>query len=466
MENTNINSDQREIDPVEFVKKKYIFSEQKKLHQLFFPIFCETLFMILAGMVDTLMLSSEGDQAVGAVGTANTYISLFIIMFSIISSGMVAVMTQFIGSGRPAVAHRAMKLGLIFNSIIGIAVTVVLVALADPILKAVGIARDLEEPARIYLQTVGMFCICNALTPIMSSYLRSFGYTSPTLVATVVSNIVNVVLNAVFLFVTHWGVLGVALATGISRVVNLLWIVIAAKKLVKPTEEANLPPDSEIFKKIIYIGLPAAMEVVFYNIAITAVISMLNRMDDSGMQTTARAYTHQISNFTYCVSAALANANAVIVGWHIGAGEIDECIKSTRKSALLGIGASIAVGGASAIFYRPLVGLFTENPDMISLVGMLLAVDVMLEVGRSMNLVYGFALKISGDAVFPMTIAVVFMFLFAVGGTWLFGMKLGLLALGAYIGMALDECVRAVLMCIRWKSGRWKNLLLVKSGKS
>ena len=73
-------------------------SERKKLHQLFFPIFFEILFTILTGAVDTLMLSSEGDQAVGAVGTANTYISIFLIMFSIISSGMVAVMTQYIGA--------------------------------------------------------------------------------------------------------------------------------------------------------------------------------------------------------------------------------------------------------------------------------------------------------------------------------------------------------------------------------
>ena len=81
--------------------------QRKKLHQLFFPLFFETLFMMLAGMVDTLMLSSEGDYAVGAVGTANTYIGLFIIMFSIISSGMVAVMTQYIGAKRPGVAHQA-----------------------------------------------------------------------------------------------------------------------------------------------------------------------------------------------------------------------------------------------------------------------------------------------------------------------------------------------------------------------
>ena len=81
--------------------------KQKKLHQLFFPIFFEILFMMLAGMVDTLMLSSVSDQAVGAVGTANTYIGVFIIMFSVISSGMIAVMTQNIGAGRPGVAYQA-----------------------------------------------------------------------------------------------------------------------------------------------------------------------------------------------------------------------------------------------------------------------------------------------------------------------------------------------------------------------
>ena len=67
--------------------------KRKTLTQLFIPICLETLLFMLAGMVDTLMLSSVGDQAVGAVGTANTYIGIFLIMFSIISSGMVAVMT-------------------------------------------------------------------------------------------------------------------------------------------------------------------------------------------------------------------------------------------------------------------------------------------------------------------------------------------------------------------------------------
>ncbi|MCI5588702.1 MAG: MATE family efflux transporter, partial [Lachnospiraceae bacterium] len=66
--------------------------ERKSLIQLFIPICIETLFYMLSGIVDTLMLSTIGDQAVGAVGTANTYIGMFILMFSIVSTGMMAVM--------------------------------------------------------------------------------------------------------------------------------------------------------------------------------------------------------------------------------------------------------------------------------------------------------------------------------------------------------------------------------------
>ena len=100
--------------------------------------------------------------------------------------------------------------------------------------------------------------------------------------------------------------------------------------------------------------------------------------------------------------------------------------------------------------------LFTDDPKMIALVGKLLAVDIVLEIGRVTNLVYGNALKTSGDAVFPVVIGAVFMFLCAVGGTYLFGIKLGLLAVGAYIGLASDECVRAIGMCLRWHGGKWK----------
>ena len=132
-------------------------AERKTLTQLSVPICLETLFYMLSGMVDTLMLSSVSDQAVGAVGTANTYIGVFIIMFGVISSGMIAVMSQNIGAGRPGIAYQARQLGLIFNALIGIVMSVVLATFSGGILRIVSIAPALLEPAEIYLRIVGSF---------------------------------------------------------------------------------------------------------------------------------------------------------------------------------------------------------------------------------------------------------------------------------------------------------------------
>lgn len=430
---------------------------KKSLPQLFFPIFFENFFSMLTGMVDTLMLSMEGDQAVGAVGTANTYISIFVIMFSIISSGMIAVMTQYIGARRPGIAQRAMRLGLLFNLAVGIVISGVLFCFAGSILGVIGIAQQLLQPATTYLKTVGLFCVCNALIPIYSSYLRAFGHTTPTLSATILSNVSNAVLNVLFLLVLRWGVFGVALATGFSRVIHLVWLWLVSRRRIESVSDNAAPTNRELLRKIIQIGLPAAMETSLYNLAITIVISLLNSMDSTGMQATARAYAVQISNVSLSAGAALSQANAILAGWHIGAGQIEACDRETRKTALVGICLGAGGAGILAVFANPLLRIFTSDPDMIHLVSKLLIVDIALEIGRMTNLVYGSALKTSGDAVYPMVIAVVFAFVCAAGGTWLFGIHFGWLAVGAYAAMALDECTRAVFMFLRWNSGCWKN---------
>ena len=435
--------------------------KRPRLTDLFFPIFLELLFTMLTGAVDTLMLSSEGDQAVGAVGTANTYISIFLIMFSVISSGMTAVMTQYIGAKRPGIAQQALRLGLLFNLAVGAVITAVLVFLAKPILLAVGIADGLLAPGAMYLQTVGLFCLCNALIPIYSSYLRSFGHTSATLVGTALANVINLVLNAVFLFCMNWGVFGVALATGISRLLNLLWVWAASRRRIQTVRDPEPLENREILRKIIRVGLPAAMETSLYNLAMTIVISLLNRMDPQGFQASARAYASQFANFSFCAGAALAHSNAIFVGWRIGAGELYQCSRETCRNAIIAISISVTTACAIALAAPFLLPLFTDDPQMQHLVSFLLIIDIFLEIGRSSNLVFGFALKTSGDATYPMIIAVVFAFLCASGGTWLFGIHMDLLAVGAYIAMALDECVRAVFLFLRWYKGIWKSKILV-----
>ena len=439
--------------------------ERKSLTQLFVPICFETLCYMLAGMVDTLMLSSVNDQAVGAVGTANTYIGVFIIMFSVVSSGMIAVMTQYIGAGRNGVAYQAKQLGLIFSAILGIVLSFFLFFCAEPVLKVVGVADLLLDYAVTYMKIVGGSCILNALIPIYSSYLRAFGYTKEPLIATLTGNVLNLILNAVFLFVFGMGVTGVAIATVISRVVNLIIIIFAGKHLIHAGKDKEGLPNKVVFGQIIRVGLPSAMETALYNLAMTIIIRFLNQMDADGLNVTARSYAVQITNFSYCVGAALSQANAILTGWRIGADKFEECDKGTKKAALIGIVVATTVETLFAVFSGVLMRMFTDDPAMIALVGKLLVVDIVLEIGRVSNLVFGNALKTSGDAVFTTVIAAVFMYVCAVGGTYILGIQLGMLVVGAYIGMAMDECTRAVCMFFRWRSGKWKEKELIQKTK-
>lgn len=411
---------------------------------------------MLAGMVDTIMLSTVGDNAVGAVGTANTYINVFIIMFHVVSSGMIAVMTQYIGAKRVGVAYQARQLGVVFNLTVGVLLSAFLFLFSGKILETVGVAPLLMEYAKTYLKIVGGFCFLNALIPIFSSYLRAFGYTRQPLTATLFANAVNLCLNAVFLFGFHSGVAGVAVATVISRILNLVIVIMLAGLLVKAKEDPERLKNKAVFAQIIKVGLPSALETALYNVAMTLTIRFLNMMDEAGVNVTARAYTAQIANFSYCAGAALAQANAIMTGWRIGEGDYEACDKGTKKVACIGICVAAGLEAIFAFSSDYLIRLFTNDAEMIALVGKLLAIDIVLEVGRVTNLVFGQALKTSGDAIFTTIIAVVFMYICMVGGTWFFGIHLQLFAVGAYIGLASDECVRAVCMFLRWQSGKWK----------
>ena len=326
----------------------------------------------------------------------------------------------------------------------------------------VSIAPALFEPAETYLKIVGGTCFLNALIPIFSSYLRVFGYTKHSLIGTIVGNILNIILNSVFLYVFHRGVMGVAVATVISRIVNLIIVAIMGAVLIKAKQSPERISPQKILAQIVKIGFPSALETALYNVAMTFIVRFMNQMDANGMNVTARSYAMQIADFSYCAGAALAQANAIMTGWRIGAKELEECDRGTRKAVIYGLVTATCFSVTFALSGRFIVHIFTDNTQMISLVVKLLIIDIFLEFGRVTNLVYSQALKTSGDALFPVIMGAIFMYLFAVGGTYFLGIHMGLLAVGAYIAMAGDECARAVGMVLRWKSGKWKSKSLVE----
>ncbi len=232
---------------------------------------------MLTGMVDTLMLSTINDQAVGAVGTSNTYIGMFILMFSIVSTGMMAVMTQNIGAGRTGVAYQARNLGLIFNLILGFILSLFLFTSSNWLLVTIGISEALEEYASTYMKIVGGDDFLNALIPIGAGYLRAFGHTKYPLWGTIIGNIVNVLFNSIFLFYFKLGVEGVAYATVLSRLLNAGIVLFFGAKLIKAKESPDRISNKTILLQILRIGVPSATETLLYSISVTLAIRFLSK---------------------------------------------------------------------------------------------------------------------------------------------------------------------------------------------
>jgi len=441
-------------------------SEKKNsLLRLFVPIYFETLFLMATGIVDTLMLSPV-PNGVGAVGTANTYVSMFFILLMVVSRGMLAVVTQYIGAGKPGVAYQARQIALICNAVLGLVIAGTLALLAEPVLRWLNTAPALIPGATMYMRIVAVGYLFDAITLIYGSYLRAFGHNREPFTVAAIGNIINIGLNALFLYAFGWGVTGVAIATVIGKLCTLVIVAIVCLRRAPGKELPERESRKLILCRILRIGLPAAVESISYSVAMAIVVGFVNKMDPDGVNATALAYTQQISSFSYCAAFALSQANCFFVGWRIGANQMKECYKGTIKACLIAIGLGVGCQIILASLGRPLASTFTADEALIKAVQFALLIDIGLEIGRATNLVVGQALKISGYSLVPSVYSLIANALVAIGGTYLFGIVLGWGVLGCMFALALDEGCRGILLFSMWALKKWEKASIIRRGEA
>ena len=413
-------------------------------------------------MVDSFMVSRISDEAVGAIGTANSYFGMLFLVFAVISNGLLSVMSQYIGAGKKGVAFQARQLAIVFNFLLGLAFSLFFGFGAKWMVNVLGVSDALKKDAAIYLRVVGVGCIFDALIPVFSNYLRAFDKTRFTLYAAAIGNIVNLVLDAIFLFVFKWGVMGAAIATLIGKAIMLGLCLLFGYLLIHGLQYKDRVSRKLLISQIIHIGLPSAIEAAGYSLSMAAVMTLLNRMDPNGFNANARAYADQISRFSFSIAFSLAQANVILCGWQIGQGKQKDCYSSTSKAALIGGASCVLVGLTLALASFGYLKFLTTNDELAKVIRILLFIDIGIEIGRAANLVYDNTLKSTGDSLFPMYISVPITLFCTIGGTYLFGMVFNMGVIGAYIGLVIDEIVRGLIMLIRWQSGKWEQKLILK----
>jgi len=297
------------------------------------PIFLESVFGILIGTVNTVVLSGYSDIGVVATGTVNTMLNMFTVVFTAISTGASVVISNAIGAERTAKAERVAFSSLVSSFLISFVLCGICYFFADSIVTVMNLEGEAYLQAVDYLEIRSFSLIITAVTSMLLAIMRCYGYTKYTILSGITSSIVNTILcilvinNSKKLPVSV--IDGVAVAGVIALACGLLVAVVA---FVLLKLKLKLPESFKDYLKIngliLKIGVPAAISAGSYSLSIVFTNSFVALLGVEAVS--ARMYYTTILSYTYILSIALGNANSIFIGRLCGAARYDHAEKVNK----------------------------------------------------------------------------------------------------------------------------------------
>lgn len=431
------------------------------LFNLAWPIFIETAMFILLGFIDVYILSSYDDLAASSVNTANQTISIVTIVFQILSTAGAVMISQYLGAGKRKDASLVSVLLITSQLFFGVIISVIFLLFNRPVLMLIGADGQILEYASGYLFIVGGTMMFQALMNACAVIIRNHGMTKLPMFVTAGMNVLNTGLD--LLTVPTMGVTGAAIATAISRIIcSIVLVIILFKKIESPSAFKLLKPfPKKEFLSMLKIGVPSAMETFLYNLSQLAITSIvLYCLSENEL--IAKTYLQIITMFFYLFSMAIGQASQIMIGHLVGAKEYDEAYRQGLRSYRTALIITVITCIIGIVLRKPLISVFTDNPEVIAIGCTILLMNAFLEFGRTTNLVIINCMRGAGDVYFPAICAVLSNWVISVGCSYLLAVVCGMGIYGLWIALAADECVRGIMMIIRWKSGAWRAKRVVK----
>ena len=416
---------------------------KKQLKILTIPVFIEMALVMLLGAVDTVMLSRYSDNSVAAVGLDNQLMSLVFLVYQFFSMGAAILCAQYIGAGLQKRLVQVVGMALVVN-----------------LLLLMGLRPELMGDGVVYLRLTGALSFFQALSLTFSASLRSADKVVWPMVVTAIVNVLNILGNYALIF-GHWGcpqlgVEGAAIATAASRIVAM--VLLAAIHFRVHIRRFPLsyfrPMPWEELRKLLKIGIPAMSENISYSLSQVVITYFINQISNEALAT--RTYCYNMIMFVYLFCLSITQGGDILVGHLVGQWRHQAAYVLGnyffRWAMIITLTGSVLL----AIAGPGLLRLFTENEEIIKMGVWVLVVDVVLEVGRTSNIFAGSTLRATGDTFYPFVVGVIFQWSIAVGLSYVIGIPLGYGLVGMWIGFALDENIRGVILMRRWRSGKWR----------
>ena len=436
-----------------------IIDERTPLLILAGPMFTELFLNTMLNNVDMLMLSRYDNNAVGAVGNANTIMFMMNILFNVIATATSVVVAQYLGAKRYDKMNMIYTLAIMVNLVIGIILSGVFCAANPLIMNFLNVSAEMRPYSMIYIYIVGGGGFITAVFNVMLQILRCYGYLKIGMKVTFAINIINIIGNYLFLYgplaFMNMGVAGVAISTIGARLIAViaLFIFFYAAKIGKISLRYLRPFPGRLLGKMIKIGLPTAGENLTYNLYQTTLLSFVNAMGNDAVN--ARAYCNTLISFALIFSNACAMSTQIITGHLVGAGKQDEAYKRVFKTLRTSMPITIGLATINALICSFTLRLFTDNENIIALGQMIMIVDIFIEIGRCLNMTFICSLKAAGAYVFPLIMGIICNWGLGLTMGYTVGVALGVGVAGIYAGTATDECIRGLIVMYYWYKKKW-----------
>ena len=306
-----------------------------------------------------------GKEAMAAVGSNTSIISLLLNLFVGISLGANVVISKFIGQQEQKGVRKAVHTSILVAVISGLFLTAFGELLTRPILQWMGVPEQIKTMAETYLRVYLLGMPVILLYNFESAIFRSKGDTRTPLLCLIVSGISNVLLNLFLVIMVHLDVAGVAIATVTSNLIGagMLLVSLLRDNGDVSVRWSELRIDIKVLKEMLRIGVPSGVQSMMFSLSNILIQSAINSLGAEVMAASSAGFNIEVMAFY--VTSAFGSACTTFLGQNFGAGQWDRCRKVTGISMIQNVLGSAMISLGILAISRPLLSIFNQDPDVI-----------------------------------------------------------------------------------------------------
>ncbi|MGC2874086.1 MATE family efflux transporter [Ihubacter sp. mB4P-1] len=332
----------------------------------FFPILIGTFFQQLYNTADAVIVGRfVGKQALAAVGTTSTMINLLIDFFVGISTGATVIISRFFGAKDWTRLSKAVHTAAAMAFIGGIVLTAAGIGTARPVLLLLETPERVIEDAELYLYVYYISLTASLFYNMCTGILRAVGDSKTPLYILMVCCGANIFLDLLFVAVCRWGICGAALATALSQILSAFLVGYCLIRTEEPygLQIKQIRMDKPLLKEMLRIGMPTGLQSVLYSLSYLVVQAGVNVL---GMESIAAwAAVGRLDGFIWLVMKAFGISITTFTSQNFGAQHFTRVKKGTMVCLLMTMGAIGMLSMLLLVFAKPLLGLFTDDNDVL-----------------------------------------------------------------------------------------------------